>query len=175
MTVSLVVAVAANGVIGRDGDLPWRLPDDLAHFKRLTLGGVLVMGRATYDSIGRPLPGRSTVVVTGQAGWSAPGVRVAHSVPDALSLAASLAAQVYVVGGAAVFAGALGLADRLVVSHVRAAPAGDTYLPDVDWPSWQETEREPYDEFDVVTYERVGRAPAAPADPGPANMSGPDV
>ncbi len=160
MTVTLVVAVAANGVIGRDGDLPWRLPDDLAHFKRLTLGGVLVMGRTTYDSIGRPLPGRTTVVVTRQRQWSVPGVHVAHAVPDALALAASLGADVYVVGGATVYAEALGCADRLVVSHVHATPEGDAYLPDVDWASWQPTGRERYDGFDVVTYQR-GRTPTA--------------
>lgn len=158
MTLSLVVAVAANGVIGRDGDLPWRLPDDLAHFKRLTLGHVLVMGRATYESIGRPLPGRATVVLTRQPDWSVPGVQVAHSVPEALALATSLGEEVYVVGGAAIYSGTLEYADGLVVSHVRATPEGDTYLPDIDWRSWQETGREPYDAFDVVTYERVSHA-----------------
>jgi len=174
MTVTLVVAVAANGVIGRDGDLPWRLPDDLAHFKRLTLGGVLVMGRATYDSIGRPLPGRTTVVVTRQPDWSVPGVHVAHAVPEALALAASLGEEVYVVGGATVYAEALGSADQLVISHVHAASEGDTYLPDVDWPSWQQTGRQRYDGFDVVTYQRVVRPPAA-ADSGPMNISRTDV
>ena len=78
MTVTLVAAVAANGVIGRDGGLPWHLPDDLRRFKRLTMGHVLVMGRRTYESIGRPLPGRMTVVLTRQPDWSAPGVEVAH-------------------------------------------------------------------------------------------------
>ena len=157
MTLGLVVAVAANGVIGADGGLPWRLPEDLAHFKRLTLGHVLVMGRATYDSIGRPLPGRTTVVVTRQEDWSAPGVRVAHSVPTALELAGALGGRVYVVGGAAVYAEALGLVDELVVSHVAAAPAGDTYLPEVDWSAWQETGRAPHDGFEVVTYLRRGK------------------
>jgi len=155
MTTTLVVAVAANGVIGRDGDLPWRLPEDLAHFKRLTVGHALVMGRVTYDAIARPLPGRTTVVVTRQPDWHRPGVHVAHSVPDGLDLAASLDAEVFVVGGATVYAEALGRADRLVVSHVHTAPEGDTYLPEIDWAGWHDVGRDTYGAFDVVTYERA--------------------
>ena len=155
--VTLVAAVADNGVIGRDGNLPWRLPQDLALFKQATLGGSLVMGRRTYESIGRPLPGRTTVVVTRSPHWSADGVLVSPSVPDALEMAAAHG-DVFVVGGAAVYAAALPVADVLLISRVHGSPTGDTYwpgtdaggpLPDAD-PSWREVSRVAHDGFDLV-------------------------
>ena len=155
--ISLVAAIADNGVIGRDGDLPWRLPEDLRLFKQRTMGGALVMGRRTYDSIGRPLPGRTTVVVTRSGEWSADGVLVAASVPEALATAGSHG-EVFVVGGASVYAATLPVADLLVISRVHGSPAGDTYwpgtaaggpLPDAD-PSWREVSRTAYDGFDLV-------------------------
>jgi dihydrofolate reductase len=100
--VTLVAAVADNGVIGNAGDIPWRIPADFAHFKTLTLGHVLVMGRATYESIGRALPGRTTIVLTHDAHWSADGVLTASSLDHALEQAAELAGEVFVVGGAGV-------------------------------------------------------------------------
>ena len=155
MRLTLVAAIGANGVIGRDGDLPWRRTGDLAHFKALTLGHVLLMGRATYDSIGRPLPGRQTVVLTRQPGWAAPGVHVAHDVRQAVDVAAGLGEQVFVVGGAAVYAGTEPLADRLVITHVEQSPDGDTYFPDVDWSEWLEVARVPYDGYSIAIYDRV--------------------
>lgn len=156
MTVSLVVAVARNGVIGDHGDLPWHLPEDLAHFKRLTLDQVLVMGRKTYDSIGRPLPRRTTIVVTRQQGWSAAaGVLVASGVEQALETGRAAGQHVFVVGGAQIFRAALDLVDRLVISHVDLEPEGDTYFPEVDWSRWRAVERVPGAGFDVVTYDRV--------------------
>lgn len=152
--ITLVAAVADNGVIGRDGDLPWRLPEDLKLFKHATLGGALVMGRRTYESIGRPLPGRTTVVVTRSPQWSADGVLVSPSVPEALA-AAGAHGEVFVVGGASVYAAALPVADVLLISRVLGSPAGDTYwpgtdaggpLPDAD-PSWREVWRRAYDGF----------------------------
>ena len=154
MTVTLVAAVARNGVIGRDGDLPWHLPDDLRHFKALTLGGTLVMGRKTYDSIGRPLPGRTTVVVTRQPDWAVAGVTTAHSLEDALAAAAAADADTFVVGGAEIYALALPLADRLVITEVDQSPDGDARFPDVDWSAWRQTAREGHDGFAFVTYER---------------------
>ena len=156
MTLALVAAVGANGVIGRDGGLPWPRTGDLAQFKALTLGHVLLMGRATYDSIGRPLPGRRTVVLTRQPDWAVPGVHVAPDVGRAVDLASSLGDQVFVVGGAAVYAGTEPLADRLVITHVEQSPDGDTYFPDVDWRQWREVARVPYDGFSIATYERAG-------------------
>ncbi len=158
MTLTVVVAVGGNGVIGRHGDLPWEPTGDLAHFKQLTMGGVLVMGRRTYDSIGRPLPGRRTVVVTRDRAWSPDEVRVAHDIDAALEEAAELGPEVFVVGGAQVYAQTLGRADRLVCTYVHQSPPGDTYLPEVDWSQWQETERAAHDGFDIVSYLRSSAA-----------------
>lgn len=154
--VTIVAAVAANGVIGRDGALPWHLPDDLRHMKRLTTGHVLVMGRRTFDSIGRPLPQRTTVVVTRQPDWHVEGVLTAASVPEALARAAEVDEEVFVLGGHEVFRDAIPVADRMVISQVDARPDGDTVFPPVDWAAWQERSREPYDGFTVVTYDRRG-------------------
>lgn len=155
MTVTIVAAVAANGVIGRGGGLPWHLSEDLAHFKRVTLGHVLVMGRRTYESIGRPLPGRATVVVTRQPGWRADGVEVAASFDAALEAAAAHGPDVFVAGGSEIFRLALPLADRLALTLVDDCPDGDTYFPDVDWTQWREVRREPGDGFAFVDYERA--------------------
>jgi dihydrofolate reductase len=155
VTIPIVAAVAGNGVIGVDGRLPWHLPGDLPRLKALTLGHVLVMGRKTYDSIGRPLPGRTTVVVTRQPEWSADGVQVASSVPDALELASSLDDDVFILGGAEIYAQTIGVTDRMELTEVHAKPEGDTYFPPIDWSAWRETSRDPQDGFDWVTYERV--------------------
>jgi dihydrofolate reductase len=154
----LVAAVARNGVIGAQGAIPWRLPEDQARFKAMTMGGTLVMGRKTYESIGRPLPGRTTVVVTRQPGWSAPGVTVAHSVEEALGLVAGTA---FVAGGGDVYALTLPVATRLELTEVDAAPDGDAWFPDWDRSAWVVVAREERDGFAFVTYERVGGAPAS--------------
>ena len=157
MTVTLVAAVARNGVIGVDGGLPWHLPDDLRRFRELTTGHVLVMGRRTFETIGRPLPDRTTIVVTRTPGWSAGGgsVLVAGDVPDALAVAREIDDEVFVVGGAQVYADALPLADRLELTHVEAEPMGDTRFPDVDWSEWREVRREQGDGVVYATYERA--------------------
>ena len=168
MSVTLVVAMGANRVIGVDGALPWRLPEDLAHFKRLTLGHPLVMGRATYDSIGRPLPGRTTIVLTRDPDWSAgprgDGVLVAASLEEALATARELDDDVFLVGGAQVYAQALewGLVDVMVVTRVAAAPDGDAFFPRVDWEVWHEVGSVPHVgpdpgriPFEIVTYTRA--------------------
>jgi len=154
--VTIVAAVARNGVIGVDGGLPWHLPDDLRRFKELTLGHVLVMGRKTYESIGRPLPGRTTVVVTRTPDWQAGSseVLVAGSLPAALARAAAIDDEVFVVGGGAVYAEALPYTDRLELTHLDAAPEGDTRFPDVDWSAWREVAREEGDGVAYVSYER---------------------
>ncbi|MDO9496900.1 MAG: dihydrofolate reductase [Nocardioides sp.] len=148
--VVMVAAVADNGVIGVDGDIPWRIPDDFAHFKRTTLGQVLVMGRATYESIGRPLPGRTTIVLTRDASWSADGVHVAHSLAAALALAEDLPGDVMVVGGALVYDEAMHVADEQVLTEVHLTPEGDTFYPDFDRADWAEQRRETYPDRDVV-------------------------
>ncbi len=167
MTTTLVVAVAANGVIGAAGALPWRLPEDLKNFKQLTLGHPMIMGRATYESIGRPLPGRTTIVLTRSRDWS-PGaggedVLVAGDLDEALRLAAELDDEVFLVGGAQVYADALArdLVDVMAYTRVAAAPDGDTHFPEVDWDRWREVGRVPHDgdvPFEVVTYERARSA-----------------
>lgn len=157
--LTLVAAVADNGVIGDSGDIPWRIPADFAHFKALTLGHVLVMGRATYDSIGRPLPGRTTIVLTRDPQWQAPGVLVARSLEEALDLAGDLPGEVFVAGGAAVYAQALDRADAQVLTEVHLSPDGDTRYPEFDRTCWVEARRESHLDaeipFEIVWLERA--------------------
>jgi dihydrofolate reductase len=157
VAVTILAAVARNGVIGAAGDLPWHLPDELRAFKETTLGHVLVMGRRTYESIGRPLPGRTTVVVTRRPGWKAGAdeVVVAHDLEEALERAHAIDEEVFVVGGGEVYAAAVPFADRLLLSFVEQEPEGDTRFPEIDWSEWRETAREPGDGWTRVAYERV--------------------
>ncbi len=160
-SITLIAAVARNGTIGADGGLPWHLPADLKRFKALTMGHPMIMGRRTYDSIGRALPGRRTIVVTRDAGWSAPGVTVAHSVDEAVDLAldgsdgrAPDHAPVLVVGGGDIYRQTIGRADRLELTHVDADVPGDTRFPDIDPARWQEADREDADGYAFVSYVR---------------------
>jgi dihydrofolate reductase len=146
----LIAAVARNGVIGHQGGIPWHLPEDFAHFKATTMGHTLLMGRATYDSIGRPLPGRNTIVLTRDPAWHADGVLVAHDLDSALVLAGDLPGDVYVAGGARVYAAALPLADEQVLTEVHRSPDGDTSYPSFDRGEWVEKRRDSHDEFDHV-------------------------
>ncbi len=165
MTVTLVAAVGANGIIGVDGGLPWRLPDDLAHFKKLTMGHPMIMGRTTFESIGRPLPGRTTIVLTRDPDWSAEGVDTASTLEEALARAHSLDEDVFIVGGAQIYAQALGagVVDLMCVTRVAATPEGDTKFPAVDWLQWHEVGRVSHGgsrdggdpSFDIVTYQRA--------------------
>lgn len=141
-SVTLVAARARNGVIGTDGGMPWRIPEDFAHFKRFTLGHTLVMGRATWDSIGRPLPGRTTVVVTRDRAWT-PGpyadqVHVAHSVADGVAIARELPGEVIIGGGAQLYAQTLPIATHQVLTEVELAPEGDTIYPEFDAAEWSQ-------------------------------------
>ena len=136
----MVVARADNGVIGRDGDLPWRIPADLRHFKRVTTGTAMVMGRKTFDSLPGLLPGRRHIVLTRDAGWSAPGAEVVRSVDEAI--AAANGERISVIGGAEIFALFLALADRVELTEVHAEVEGDTAIPDFDRALWAEAGRE---------------------------------
>ena len=153
--VVLVAAVADNGVIGADGAIPWHLPEDFAHFKTTTMGHALVMGRATYESIGRPLPGRTTIVLTRDPAWSAAGVQVAASLEEALVQARELDGDVMVVGGSAVYEAALPLADAQVLTEVHQSPEGDTCYPDFDRADWREERREAFEGYDRVWWVRA--------------------
>lgn len=152
MSVTIIAAVARNGVIGRGQEIPWRVPGEQQRFKQVTMGHTLVMGRRTYDAIGRPLPGRTTIVVTRQPDWTADGVTVAHSVREALSLASG---EVFVAGGAEIYAEALPFADRMRLTEIDQAPEGDVFFPSFDPTEWHEVARESLPEYTIVTYERM--------------------
>ncbi len=167
--IILVVAVAENGVIGRDNQLPWRIKSDLKFFKSVTLNKPVVMGSKTYRSIGKPLQGRTNIVITRQQDFAAPGILVASGIDQALSAARGDALRrgadaIAVIGGTEIFAQTLPLADRLILTLVHANPPGDTYFPPVDPAVWREAERLPQpkgpdDEygFTIVNYERAAR------------------
>ena len=137
--VNIIVAVSDNGVIGRGGGLPWRLPDDLRRFKALTIGHPVIMGRRTWESLGRPLPGRRNIVVTRNRAYAAQGVEIAGSLQKALAQVAD-AAEVFVIGGASLYADALPLAHRLYLTRVHAEVEGDVRFPAWSPDDWQEVE-----------------------------------
>ena len=153
--LTLVAAYAEGRVIGDHGRIPWHLPDDFAHFKATTMGGVLVMGRLTYDSIGRPLPGRTTVVVTRDPSWSADGVLVAHAVHEALTLARRQGTEVFVAGGTQLYEQTLPLATHQVLTEVHLSPEGDAHYPAFDRREWRETRREQGPGLDWVWWVRA--------------------
>lgn len=138
--LSLIVAMAKNRVIGADNTLPWHLPADLKHFKALTMGHHIVMGRKTYESIGKPLPGRTTVVVTRNANYSVPGVIVASSLEVAIS-ACGNDEEIFVIGGAELYRQAIKLADRIYLTEIDADIPGDAHFTEFDRKLWQETGR----------------------------------
>ena len=162
MQVHLIYARAANGVIGKDGTMPWHLPEDMAHFKQLTHGCPVIMGRKTWDSLPprfRPLPGRTNIVVTRQPEWNEMGAQRASSLRDALQIAEqSNAATVWVIGGAQIYAQALPLAQRVEVTEIAQDFDGDAHAPELS-PEWVETAREAHTStnglaFAFVRYER---------------------
>jgi dihydrofolate reductase len=163
---SLIVAMSENQVIGRNNQLPWYLPNDLKYFKQVTMGKPIIMGRKTFDSIGKPLPGRKNVVVTRNKEWQFEGVTSVTSLEQAFTSAEADAAlngedEVLVIGGSQLYEKALEYMDRLYLTEVHAQIEGDAYFPDVDWREWQEVGREdfkaegpnPYD-YSFVVYDR---------------------
>jgi len=166
VALAVIVAVADNGVIGCNGELPWHLPEDLRYFKRVTLGKPIVMGRKTFESIGRPLPGRTNIVISRNTGYRAAGVHVVPSLDAAIELANSVAEsdsvdEVMVIGGAQIYAEALMAADRRYYTAVHGSVEGDAVLPEIDWTLWSEQSREMHagaspDAFDYtfLTYDR---------------------
>jgi dihydrofolate reductase len=156
MHISLIAALARNRVIGRDNQLPWRLSADLRRFKALTMGKPIVMGRKTYESIGKPLPGRTNIIVSRDSSYSAEGCCVVHSIDDAL-LAAGDSDEVMIMGGANLYSQLLPRADRLYLTEVQADVSGDTWFPEFDEMQWQELERESHqaDEKNEFDYDFV--------------------
>lgn len=165
--LAVIVAAAENGVIGRNNALPWHLPEDLRYFKRVTLGKPIVMGRKTFESIGRPLPGRTNIVISRQPGYAPDGVHVVSGLDDALELAEEIAlidgvTELMVIGGAEIYRAAIPRAQRLYLTEVHAEVEGDALLPEVDWSQWRELSREswpaseanPYS-YSFVVFERV--------------------
>ena len=171
MHISLIVAVAENGVIGRNGELPWHIPADLKHFKTTTMGKPLIMGRKTFESIGKPLPGRTSIVITRRDDFApdgAPGgVIIVHSWAAALEAAKPVLKEtgeneVMVIGGAEIYALALPQADRLYLTELRTAIDGDTFFPEINRADWRETSRQDHTPeepdglaFSFVTLERT--------------------
>ena len=152
MAGTIVVAVASNGVIGRDNAMPWHLPDDLRHFKQLTLGRTLLMGRRTFDAIGRPLPGRRTVVLTRDRDWAHPGVEVIHHLDEARRLLRT--GDVVLAGGGELYAALLDEIDVVELTEVHQHVDGDTRFPELDGDTWDEETRAEHDGYAFVRYRR---------------------
>jgi dihydrofolate reductase len=169
--LSLIVAVAENGVIGREGGLPWHLSSDLKTFRRLTMGKPMIMGRRTFDSIGKPLDGRDNIVVTRDPHFDVPGVSACATLDEALTLARVLATtrgadEIMIIGGAAIYDAVMGIAGRIYFTRVHASPDGDRYFAALDPAIWREVSREalpqgPRDDYasTLIVYERAGPVP----------------
>ncbi|MFZ9961897.1 MAG: dihydrofolate reductase [Burkholderiales bacterium] len=140
MAITIIVAKSNNGIIGKDGDLPWRLPEDLKRFKRLTTGNIVVMGRKTYDSIGRPLPNRKNIVISRNTSLKIEGVEVEHDLIDVLKR--NQEENVYVIGGGQIYVDALPLTEKLEITEVDVELVGDTSFPEIDSSQWKEIFRE---------------------------------
>jgi dihydrofolate reductase len=156
--IYLIAAVASNGIIGVDGKLPWHLPEDLRHFKKMTLGHPIIMGRKTWESLGKALPGRRNIVVSSQPGYEAPGAAVASSLASALALCAG-EEEVFVIGGYRLFVDSLPIATGIDLTEIQRDFEGDTYFPAFDRSAWREARREAHTaadgmRFDFVRYER---------------------
>jgi len=167
MKRSMIVAMAENRVIGINNNLPWYLPNDLKYFKQVTMGKPILMGRKTYESIGKPLPGRTNIVITRNESWQANGVKVVHSLEDAFSLASSIVEidgqdEMMVIGGDQIYQTSLPAIDRIYLTKVHAEVDGDAYFPELDWSEWKEVAREdfkaegpnPYD-YSFIVFDRA--------------------
>jgi len=140
VAITIIVAKSNNGIIGKDGDLPWRLPEDLKRFKRLTTGNIVVMGRKTYDSIGRPLPNRKNIVISRNTSLKIEGVEIEHDLIDVLKR--NQGENVYVIGGGQIYADSLPLTEKLEITEVDVELIGDTSFPEIDSSHWKEIFRE---------------------------------
>lgn len=169
--ISIIAAIAENRVIGRDNTLPWHLPADLRRVRELTTGHHIILGRKNYESLNKPLPNRVNVVITRNSDYQAPGCVVAHSLEEALILS-ERDSEIFIFGGAELYAQTLTIADRMYLTLVHAVVSGDTYFPDINWDDWHEVaherhepdEKHPY-AYTFLTFERVAakRPTAGPA------------
>ena len=162
--ISIVVAMTENNVIGLDGGMPWHMSNDLRRFKKITMGHHILMGRRTYESIGRPLPGRTSVVISRTAEYGDPQVKVARSLDEAFEIA-SADDETFVTGGAEIFRLAIPHADRLYLTRIHCSLEGDTFFPTIAWDDWRLKESESYTadernqyDFSFETYERIRNA-----------------
>lgn len=147
LRLSILVAMARNRVIGQDNKLPWHLPADLKHFKSLTMGKTIVMGRKTYESIGRPLPGRTNIIITQQRNFEVPGATVVHSIEDALLACKQVNAangECFIIGGEGLYRQTIAMCQRMYVTEIQRDFEGDTIFPEYDPGEWEETQREKY-------------------------------
>lgn len=151
--LSIIAAVSKNWVIGKDGKLPWRLPEDLKRFKELTTGHPIIMGRKTYESIGRPLPYRRNIVITRDMNYEAPECLVVHSVEEALD-AANPVNEVFCIGGEEIYKEFLPLADKIYLTKINKDFDGDAFFPVVDWSEWEEVERKIGIDCEFLTFKR---------------------
>lgn len=159
MTINIIVAYNRKYVIGKEGDMPWHLPADLAHFKKTTMGCPIIMGRKTRESLGRPLPGRLNIAITRDTSYQTEGTTVVYSLEEALALARAANETVFIIGGGDIYRQSLALADRVYATEINNEVEGDTYFPVLDKQVWQEVSRESAPEqngvtFDFVVYER---------------------
>ncbi|MBT0810754.1 dihydrofolate reductase [Litoribacter ruber] len=163
MKVSLIVAKAENNVIGKNNDLVWKLSDDLKHFKKTTTGQHLIMGRKTYESMGKPLPNRTSIVVTRNEDYSVPDEHFCvQNLEQALALGKKLNLETIIIaGGGEIYKMALPYVDEMIITEVKATPEGDTFFPEINWSEWQETKREHFEKndkneyaFDIAFYKR---------------------
>lgn len=152
MLISIIVAMDKNRVIGKDNDLPWRLSADLKHFKKITMGKPIIMGRKTYDSIGKPLPGRENIILTRDASFTAEGCTVMHSLNEIFEYC-SAHEEIMIMGGATLYAVTLEQADKLYITQVHAEVEGDTWFPDFDITAWHETDRLDFNADDKNDYD----------------------
>jgi len=160
MAIYIIAAMTKNRVIGKDNKLPWHISEDLKNFKRLTTGNTVIMGRKTFDSIGKPLPNRHNVVVSRSVSVIE-GVDVCHSFEEAMEKAKSYGKDIFVIGGGSVYALALPIADKMFISHVKKEYDGDTFFPEFNEADWDVESSEDHEEFELVVYVRKNGRPGS--------------
>lgn len=148
--LTIIAAISENNVIGINGKLPWKIPEDLHRFKRLTIGNTIIMGRKTFESIGKPLPGRENIVLTRQENYQNPGIVLAHTLEEALSIARN--DSIFAIGGQEIYKAALPLANRMELTKVHRNYEGDTFFPEVDYSQWKLNDQEEWGDFTYMSY-----------------------